>query len=77
MHYTGFEPVDRNLKLASFPGSPRARTGSDGKLGGAWERKPHHILLEWFCTCAVVALGGAHLKSCLPDAQGTRLGDGL
>ena len=25
-------------QLASFPGSPRARTASDGKLGGAWER---------------------------------------
>ena len=24
--------------LTSFPGSPRARTASDGKLGGAWER---------------------------------------
>ena len=73
-----------NMRLSSWKharcGSPHApaEPGGTGKaIAQLVEICIMHILPEWFCTCAVVALGGAHLKSCLPDAQGTRLGGGL
>ena len=38
--------------VASFPGSPRARTkfrtASDGKLGGAWAGSEGKALVYWF-----------------------------
>ena len=36
--HSGPEKANCTQALASFPGSPHARTGSDRKLGGAWER---------------------------------------